>query len=133
LSLYKNNELTKLGRNFASRQISLSVAVVIFCTLVSYIYWEKVTAISVLMGGLVGVLPNIVFAYKAFKYAGATASKLVVESFFSGVKIKMVLTAVLFTLTFKFLVIEPIPFFIMFCLVMVLPLLLPLFKGNKLP
>jgi ATP synthase protein I len=38
----------------------------------------------------------------------------------------MVLTAILFSLAFKFLVIQPLPLFGMFCLVMVMPLLQPI-------
>jgi ATP synthase protein I len=88
-------------------------------------------ASSVLAGGAIGILPNYIFALKAFKYAGATASKLVVESFFSGVKLKMLVTAVLFALAFKFLAILPIAFFTSYCMVMALPLLTPfIFKQS---
>jgi ATP synthase protein I len=80
-----------------------------------------------LAAGLVTIIPNSVFALKAFKYAGAKSSKLVVESFFSGVKLKMVLTALLFVLAFKFFVLLPIPFFSMFCLIMALPLVTPFY------
>jgi ATP synthase protein I len=52
-----------------------------------------------------------VFAYKAFRYAGARASKEVMQSFFSGVKLKLGLTALLLALALKFLVIIPLPFF----------------------
>jgi ATP synthase protein I len=89
----------------------------------------KSYGISALTGGIIAILPNVFFAYKAFKYAGARSSKLVMESFFLGEKIKMVLTVILLALAFKFLAIVPVPFFTTFCLVMVMPLLTPfLFK-----
>lgn len=122
------HDLAKPGRIFAFKQILLSFIIVVLSCIVSLILWDDKTSFSVLIGGMVVVIPRVVFALKAFKYAGATASKKVVESLFSGVKIKMVLTAVLFALAFKFLVIAPVPFFIMFCIVMVLPLLQPLFN-----
>ncbi len=124
------NKLTLAGRKLAWQQNILAISVVLLCSLISYFIWGLVHAQSILAAGVVTIIPNIVFALKAFKYAGAKSSKLVVESFFSGVKLKMVITALLFALTFKFLVlfiiIEPIPFFSMFCLIMALPLLTPL-------
>lgn len=119
------NKLTLAGRRLAWQQNRLAIVVVLFCSLVTYFIWGFSYAQSTLVAGVVTIIPNIVFALKAFRYAGAKSSKLVVESFFSGVKIKMVLTALLFALAFKFLVLLPIPFFSMFCLVMALPLLTP--------
>jgi ATP synthase protein I len=125
------NELVKPGRKFAYQQIGLSIIIVILCSLMSYMILGSAQASSVLAGGAIGILPNYIFALKAFKYAGATASKLVVESFFSGVKLKMLVTAVLFALAFKFLAIFPIAFFTSYCMVMALPLLTPfIFKQS---
>ena len=45
----------------------------------------------------------MLFAYKAFQYAGASAARKVVDAFNSGVKLKLVLSAVLFALCFKFI------------------------------
>ena len=122
-----NNRLTKPGRRFALSQILFTIVVVLLTSLIIYFVWGTDYAKSALVGGVVAIVPNIVFALKAFKYAGAQSSKKVVESFFSGVKLKMVLTALLFALAFKFLVLLPIPFFVVFCLVMVMPLISPLF------
>lgn len=129
IKFFKRNDLAKPGRKFAFRQIAYSVLMVLGCTLVSFLCCGKIYATSAITGGAIGVLPNIIFAYKAFKYAGAKSSRLVMESFFAGEKIKMVLTVVLFALAFKFIAIVPVPFFTTFCLVMVMPLLTPfLFK-----
>jgi ATP synthase protein I len=121
------NRLTIAGKKLAWQQNSLAISLVLLCSLLSYFIWGLDYARSILAAGLVTIIPNIVFALKAFKYAGAKSSKLVVESFFSGVKLKMVLTALLFVLAFKFLVLLPIPFFSMFCLIMALPLVTPLY------
>jgi len=129
VNLSQSNPLVKPGRKFAYQQIGISIIIVLVFTLITYFIWGLTFATSALVGGVIGIIPNIVFAYKAFKYAGARSSRLVVESFFSGVKIKMVVTAILFAIVFKFLIILPLPFFGMFCLVMALPLLTPfLFK-----
>ncbi len=121
-----NNKLTSAGRKLALQQNAFAIVTVLIGSLITYFCWGLLHAKSTLLAGVVTIIPNIVFALKAFKYAGAKSSKLVVESFFSGVKLKMVLTALLFALTFKVFVLLPIPFFSMFCLVMVLPLLYPL-------
>lgn len=122
-----NNKLTKVGRKIALTQSLFTLCLVLIITLVIFYVWGSIYAKSALVGGIVAIVPNIVFALKAFKYAGAQSSKKVVESFFSGVKIKMVLTALLFALAFKFLVLLPIPFFVTFCMVMFMPLIAPLF------
>ena len=121
------NRLTIAGRKLAWQQNLLAISLVLLCSLISYFIWGLDYAKSILAAGLVTIIPNIVFALKAFKYAGAKSSKLVVESFFSGVKLKMVLTALLFVLAFKFLVLLPIPFFSMFCIIMALPLVTPFY------
>ena len=122
-----NNRLTKIGRKIALIQSLFTMSIVLLTTLIIFFIWGTAHAKSALVGGIVALIPHIVFALKAFKYAGAQSSKKVVESFFSGVKIKMVLTALLFALAFKFLVLLPIPFFVMFCMVMIMPLIAPLF------
>ena len=131
VNLFIVNELAKPGLKIAFKQILFSIIVVILCAVSIFVIWDKTFAISALIGGFIGIVPNVIFALKAFRYAGARSAKKVVESFFSGIKIKMVLTAILFSLVFKFLVIQPLPFFSMFCLVMVLPLLQPIILKKK--
>lgn len=125
----KKNALTKAGRKIACQQIGFSIIVVLICTLLTYLYWGLLTAQSVIAAGVVTIIPNCLFAFKAFRYAGASSSKLVMSSFFSGVKFKMFLMAVLLIFVLKLIVILPIAFFSTFFLVMALPLLTPfLFK-----
>jgi ATP synthase protein I len=131
VNLSKSNPLVKAGRKFAYQQIGISITIVLIFTLIIYFIWGVTTATSALTGGVIGVVPNIIFAYKAFKYAGASASRKVIDSFFSGVKIKMGITALLFSLAFKFLIILPLPFFGTFCIVMALPLISPFFVNSN--
>lgn len=119
------NKLTKPGRKFACQQIALITLITLIVTLIIYFTCGFESAKSAALGGTIGILPNVLFAYKAFRYAGARASRQVVESFFSGVKLKMALMALLLGLSIKFVVISPLPFFSMFCLVMALPIITP--------
>ena len=123
------NTITAAGRKFAWQQIAFMVAVVLFLTLIIYFLWGWTIAKSALIGGFIAIIPNMLFAYKAFKYAGAQASRKVIDSFFSGVKLKVALMALLLALAFKFIVLVPMPFFAMFSLVLFLPVVTPhLFK-----
>lgn len=117
------NKLTEAGQKFARQQNFFIIGVVSLITVMIYFIWGWMPAKSALIGGMIVIIPNILFAYKAFKYAGAQASRKVVDSFFSGVKLKMALTALFLALAFKFLVLSVMPFFVMFSLVLALPAL----------
>ncbi len=119
------NVIAEPGRKFAYQQLALITFIVLACSIVIHMVWGFQPAKSAALGGIIGILPNVLFAYKAFKFAGARSSKEVVDSFFSGVKQKMILTAFLFALAFKFVVLIPLSFFGMFCLVMAMPLITP--------
>ncbi len=122
-----NNELTKVGKRFAFRQIlAMLIAVILLATIVYSVFGIDY-AISALAGGAVTIIPALFFALKAFRYAGARSSEKVMASFYSGEKMKIVLTAILTALAFKYLAILPVPFFTSFCLVVALPLLTPFF------
>ena len=54
------------------------------------------TAYSVLLGGLICLLPNTYFAYRAFRFQGARAAKQIVQSFYAGEAGKLALTTILF-------------------------------------
>jgi ATP synthase protein I len=125
VSSTQNNELTKVGKRFAFKQIIAMLVAVLVLAFVVYFNWGFEQAKSVLAGGAVTIIPHIFFALKAFRYAGARSSEKVMESFYSGEKMKIVLTALLFALAFKFLAILPVPFFTSFCLVMAMPLITP--------
>ncbi|MEW6997498.1 ATP synthase subunit I [Colwelliaceae bacterium BS250] len=115
------NALTKPGKQYANLQLLMQLVVTLLSFITVYICWDFTIAQSALAGGAVSIIPNAVFALKAFKYAGANAAKLVVDSFYKGVKIKMILTAILFVLCFKFVNLTPLVFFITYSLTMVAP------------
>tara|TARA_B110000881_G_scaffold149680_1_gene132714 strand:- start:124 stop:540 length:417 start_codon:yes stop_codon:yes gene_type:complete len=125
------NPLAVAGRKIAIKQTAFSMVVVLICCLVTYMNMGLEGAFSSFIGGGIAIIPNMYFAYKAFKYAGASASRKVIDSFFSGVKMKMGITALLFSLAFKFLIILPLPFFGTFCIVMALPLISPFFVNSN--
>ncbi|OUS26660.1 hypothetical protein A9Q98_10125 [Thalassotalea sp. 42_200_T64] len=117
------NILTKPGKKYARLQLLMQLLVILLSTATIYFCWGLSAAHSALAGGAVSIIPNIVFAHKAFKFAGASASQQVVDSFYKGVKLKMVLTAILFVLCFKFIDLTPLAFFTTYSLTMLAPFL----------
>lgn len=59
------------------------------------------SALSALLGGLICILPGLLFAHFAFKYAGASNNELVVRQFNKGSKLKFLATILLFMLVYQ--------------------------------
>lgn len=79
------------------------------CLLISALawFWSGFSgSYSVALGGCIAWLPNAWFARKAFRYHGARSMQAIVQSFWSGLAGKMILTAVLFALAFA--VVKPL-------------------------
>lgn len=74
--------------------------VLLLATLVVWQWLGKVAGYSALLGGLIAWLPNLYFAHKAFRFSGARAAREIVRSFYAGEAGKLILTFVLFALTF---------------------------------
>lgn len=115
------NKLTQPGKKLANSQLVIALVSTLVVTIITYFGWGLSFAVSALCGGSIAVIPNFMFAQKAFKYAGARAAKKVVDAFYSGVKLKMFVTALLFALSFKFLELQLLPFFLTYCLALLSP------------
>jgi len=61
-----------------------------------------ISAYSVLIGGLINVIPNAYFAYKVFRYRGARAAQKIVRELFTGEAIKLLLMGAGFALSFLY-------------------------------
>lgn len=79
---------------FAQALVGITVAV--FCAGVFGI----VAGYSGLLGGLIALLANVYFAFKAFRYFGARSARAVVQSLWAGEMGKQILAAALFALVF---------------------------------
>ncbi|MFT7260491.1 MAG: ATP synthase protein I [Glaciecola sp.] len=75
--------------------------------------------VAVIFGALSFIIPHSFFAYWSFRYAGATKSKLVVQSFSQGLKIKLALTVIFFAIAFSQLNAAPFPLMGAYVLAMV--------------
>jgi ATP synthase protein I len=78
----------------------VQLIVLLLSALVLWQWQGPVAGYSGLCGGLIAWLPNMYFAHKAFRFTGARAAQAIVRSFYAGEAGKLILTAVLFALTF---------------------------------
>ena len=119
--------LTHHGRTVAKRLIAYQVLVAVVVSL-GFLAKDFNAAYSSLLGGLICIIPNMIFALYATRFGGARAAKQIARSFYLGETLKFVLTVVLFTVTFKFLTISVGPLFICYVLTLMVfwfsPLLL---------
>ncbi|CAE6966524.1 UNVERIFIED_CONTAM: atpI [Trichonephila clavipes] len=79
------------------------MAQLVVLLLAATLTWQwrgNVAGYSALLGGMIAWLPNLYFAHKAFRYSGARAAREIVRSFYAGEAGKLILTFVLFALTF---------------------------------
>lgn len=110
-----------MGYNLAKKGRLLAIKVCFFqslaVTLVStcfFVMFGSFSGLSAIMGGLICILPNSVFALLAFRYSGASQNEQVVRSFSQGSKLKLALTVILGVMAFKWLQLEPLPLFATF-------------------
>lgn len=76
---------------------------VLLAAAVSLCWWsDALIGKSVLVGGLLFVLPHAWFSWRAFRYRGATASRDVVQGFYLAEAGKFLLTAAGFAMAFAF-------------------------------
>lgn len=73
---------------------------------------------SALIGGLVGFVPNAVFAWRFGASAGKRSAQEIVRAFYAGEASKLALTAVLFFLVFQLPGLRYAPLFAAFIAVM---------------
>lgn len=104
--------LTQEGRQLAKKVLFFQSLIAIVLALFFTLYSDKYSGISALYGGFVCLIPGMVFAFLAFKYAGASHNKLVVRSFNKGSKLKFIFTIMLFVLVYKWPNLQPLPLLI---------------------
>jgi ATP synthase protein I len=104
--------LAQEGRKLARKVLFYQWLVAILLALIFFVFIGKYTGISALYGGLICVVPGKVFAFLAFRYAGASQNQLVVRSFNKGSKLKFLITIVMFAVIFRWPNLQPLPLFI---------------------
>jgi len=126
------NKLALRGRSMAYQLIGLQTLAVLAVSLIFFLANGVQAGYSALLGGVISIVPNFVFATLAFRNAGASAAKEVLVDFFKGEALKLVLVIVLFWVVFNLLDVIYLPLFVTYVLAIVLHWLSPLiFKSKK--
>lgn len=99
------------GLQGAQRLLICQLSVTVLFAVIAMLLSSATAATSALLGGVVSMVPTAYFAIKLFRYQGARAARQIVNSFYKGEALKMILTIVLFALVFKFFNIIPLVFF----------------------
>ena len=93
------HKLTQPGRRVANRLLAVQTLLAITSSLV--FFWIDFKAgYSAFIGGMICVVPNLVFVTYAYRYGGARAAKNIAGSFYKGEALKLMLTALMFAATF---------------------------------
>ena len=103
--------LANTGRQLARKVLIFQSLVAVFVASLLTIFFGKSAGLSAIYGAVICLLPSLVFARLAFKYAGASQNQLVVRSFSQGAKFKLFLTIILFVVAFAALNAQPVPLF----------------------
>ena len=95
---YRNK--TPLHRLPVFRVLRAQSLVMLLAALIGTLLFDWLSGYSMLLGGLIALLANVYFAFKAFRYFGARSAQAIVQSFWAGEMGKLILTAALFALVF---------------------------------
>ena len=109
-------------------QCGVTTVIAAICSL----FISNNAAYSALLGGIVCIIPNAYFAITLFKYQGARAAKQIVNSFYKGEALKIILSVLLFAVVFIWCRITPLAFFSSYILVMMTHWFAPWIMVNKL-
>ncbi|WP_233586656.1 ATP synthase subunit I [Legionella sp. km772] len=121
----------RLNKHSIIRFWLVQLGLVLLLTAICAVKFNINSAYSALLGGLVCIIPNALFARKLFKYQGARAAKQIVNNFYKGEALKIILSIILFTLVFIFCKITPLAFFASYVLVLMTHWLAPWIIVNK--
>ncbi|KTD72421.1 F0F1 ATP synthase subunit I [Legionella tucsonensis] len=108
-------------------QSGVTLVFTAFCALVH----GANAASSALLGGMVCIVPNAYFASKLFQYQGARSAKKIVNSFYKGEALKIVISIFLFTAVFLLFKITPLAFFGSYIMILMTHWFAPLIIVNK--
>ena len=88
-------------------------------------------ALSAVLGGVVSIVPNVLFAQILFRHQGARAARKIVNSFYKGEALKLLLTISMFGLVFKYFIITPPVFFLAYIIAQMAFWLAPIIFANS--
>ncbi len=116
-------------RNKAYWLILVQVVLVLVAAVIVLLTMNLKTAYSLLLGGLVSILPNFYFARRLFRPVFVSKARQLLLNFYRNEVIKLILMGVLFVIILKLNIVVDLAFIIGFILAQFSALLWPLFIG----
>ncbi|MFC3033241.1 ATP synthase subunit I [Pseudoalteromonas fenneropenaei] len=108
------NRLAQPLQLAALKTVACQACVTLVSAVFVFVCWGANAGFSALLGGLTAVLPNLLFAWYAFRFVGASKTRQVYASIKRGSGLKFLLTVLMFGACFKFLAISALPFFVVY-------------------
>ena len=94
------SHLASPGRKLALRGVLFQSAVGIVIIALSLVFYPT-QWLPVTLGVCAFIIPHSIFAYWVFRYVGASKNQLVAQSLNQGMKIKLILTVIIFVIAFS--------------------------------
>lgn len=98
-----NNQLQKIIQQQAYQIVYWQLAGVAALAVIALPFAGPTSAFSIFAGGLAYCLPNLLFVWRVFRYAGAQQMNQFMAAFFAGEMFKLFLSGILFLLVVKYL------------------------------
>ena len=108
------NDLVADGKRLAKVGLVVQVMVAAFLTGVTAVVATSNDAISTALGSASSIIPNAIFAFFAFRFAGAQQTQAVAKSMVQGARYKFLIVAVIFGIAFKGFNAQPLYLFCAF-------------------
>jgi ATP synthase protein I len=93
-------DLALPGKKLAAKGIIVQLIVGLIMILLS-VFVLSDGWVSVTLGVITFLIPHSIFAYWVFRYAGATKNHIVAQSLNQGMKLKLILTILMFVISFS--------------------------------
>lgn len=106
------NKIASKGQQLAKKTLITQLCAGLLISAILAVGMNTTSGVFALIGTGVCILPSAIFAFFAFRYAGAQQNQDVVRSFRKGSALKLVLTIVLFAIVFKKTDVQVLPLFI---------------------
>jgi len=127
--------LLKVKKNLAKQGIyKLLIAqalLVLIIAGIAIVTLSKSAALSAILGGIVAIVPSLLFALKLFRHSGARAAREIVRGFYIGEALKIASSIALFTIVFIYYKVEPLIFFVTYIAVVMTHWFSPLIIDNQ--
>lgn len=115
----------------ALQQLKWQVRLMVALWLIAQLLSGTAAGLSALTGAGIAVIGQAYFVFRAFRHAGATSARHIVQEFYRGEAGKFLLTALLFASVFIFFKkVEPVWLFIGFVLEQLVAWIVPLANRN---